>query len=222
MIGSCLQITSNNSKMSKGNIMLADKSIIDLIQKRESSRTYQEKQIAYETLQKVADYIAACNREITIKAKFSIIDILQKNQNSRKLGTYGIISGAGTFIAGVMDESETDAVTFGYYFEKIILFATALSLQTCWLGGTFKRNDFAQNMDIKENEYIAIVSPLGYSKDKKRGIESLMRNMAGSDKRKSWDQLFFEESISFMLHLFVFFLRVYKSHLNKNNAKLLP
>ena len=109
-----------------------------------------------------------------------------------KLGTYGIISGARSFIVGILDKEEKNALEFGYLFEKIVLFATDLGLQTCWLGGTFNKSDFQQSASILENEFIPIVSPVGIKKEKPRFLESAMRTVVGADKRKPWNELFFE------------------------------
>lgn len=171
-------------------------SVIELIKKRTSVRSFDEKNIGREIIQKLEEYISKTNEEAKIKVRF----ILTNNNNiaagkGEKLGTYGVISGANAFIIGVLYTNE-DALEFGYLFEKIILFATDLGLQTCWLGGTFKKSDFQQNIDLLKNEFIPIVSPIGYKKEKPRVLESMMRSFAGSDKRKPLEEIFFEENTS--------------------------
>jgi nitroreductase len=170
-------------------------SVIDLIKKRTSSRTYESKNIESETLQKLKDFIAEINKDINIKARFTVINNDINNKGSKKLGTYGVISGADTYIIGILDKDDNNAFEFGYFFEKIILCATDLGLQTCWLGGTFNKEDFAQNVDITENEFIPIVSPVGYKKGKARIVETAMRAAAGSNQRKPWNELFFDKDI---------------------------
>lgn len=170
-------------------------SVIDLIKKRTSSRTYESKNIESETFQKLKDFINEINKEINIKARFSVINNDINNKGSKKLGTYGVISGADTYIIGILDKNDNNAFEFGYFFEKIILYATDLGLQTCWLGGTFNKEDFAQNTDITENEFIPIVSPVGYKKGKARIVETAMRASAGSNQRKPWNELFFDKDI---------------------------
>jgi len=173
------------------------KSVVELIRMRTSTRSFDGENLDNATLQKTEDYLAKINEAVKIKARFS----LSSNNNAEgskveKLGTYGVISGANSYIVGVIGNKEEDALEFGYLFEKIILFATDLGLQTCWLGGTFKKSDFEQNMNLIEDEYITIVSPIGYKKQKPRVLDSTMRALAGSDKRKPWNELFFEKNIS--------------------------
>jgi len=168
---------------------------IDLIKRRTSSRTYESKDIESETLQKLKNFIADINKEINTKARFMVINNDNNNKGSKKLGTYGVISGADSFIIGILDKNDNNAFEFGYFFEKIILYATDLGLQTCWLGGTFYKEEFAQSTDITENEFIPIVSPVGYKKGKARIVETAMRAAAGSNQRKPWNELFFDKDI---------------------------
>jgi nitroreductase len=169
------------------------KSVIEIIKMRKSYRTYNGKLIENITLQKLIDYIGKTNEEVKIKVRFILVnnnDIDGRSVN--KLGTYGFMSGARSFIVGIMDKQEKDALEFGFLFEKIVLFATDLGLQTCWLGGTFNKSDFQQSASILENEFIPIVSPVGFKKEKPRFLESAMRTVVGADKRKPWNELFFE------------------------------
>lgn len=170
------------------------KSVIELIKMRTSCRSYNRRDIENIALQKLEGYIKRINEEAKIKVRFVFIN--SKDINAGKinnLGTYGVISGANSFIVGILDKDEKDALEFGYLFEKIMLFATDLGLQTCWLGGTFNKNDFKQNIGLLENEFIPIVSPVGIKKEKPRVFESAMRAVIGANKRKPWSELFFEK-----------------------------
>jgi len=173
--------------------MKFEKSVIDTIKTRVSTRTFDNQPIQSETLKKFESYLESINNTSTIKARF----ILAKGIGSgdKKLGTYGVISGAHTYIIGLIDKSEGDAATFGMLFETLVLAATDLNLQTCWLGGTFKKSDFESQLTMLENEQIAIISPLGYKKDKQRVMEQAMRGLVGANKRKPWKELFFNETL---------------------------
>ncbi|MCB2339149.1 nitroreductase family protein [Clostridium estertheticum] len=169
------------------------KSVIELIKMRTSSRSFDQKNIESLTLKRLKDYIKKSNEETKLRAR---VIVIQSNDNdsrkAKKLGTYGVISGANSFIIGIFEKEEKDALEFGYLFEKIILFATDLGLQTCWLGGTFNKGNFEENMSLVDNEFIPIVSPVGIKKEKPRVFESVMRKVIGANKRKPWSELFFE------------------------------
>jgi hypothetical protein len=172
-------------------------SIIELIETRKSCRTYEDKIIDPKSLQKLKEFISDINKHSSIKARYVITGNTDANKGSAvKLGTYGVISGADTFIVGIVDKDEKDAAEFGYQFEQIILFATDLGLQTCWLGGTFNKGTFERSIELGDKEIIPIVSPLGYGKGKRKLLESAMRSLAGSDQRKPWSEIFFTKDSS--------------------------
>lgn len=171
-------------------------SVIDIIKERKSTRTYDGRALEDKDLERLNAFINEINKEIKIKARFKIVSNLGTGkEESKKLGTYGFISGDNSYVIGIMDKGDNNALEFGYAFEKIILFATDLGIQTCWLGGTFSKENFQEISGLNENEFIPIISPLGYKKEKQRVFETAMRAIIGADKRKSWSELFFNKSM---------------------------
>ena len=73
--------------------------------------------------------------------------------------------------------------------EKIVLYATSLGLDTCWLGGTYTASCFTKALNLKDNEKLVCVSPVGFRNPNKKGIISYFMRR----KRKEWDQNFFYE-----------------------------
>jgi len=116
-----------------------------------------------------------------------------------KLGTYGMIKGASSFIIGILNKGSINdndvAVDFGYAFEGIVLKATELGLGTCWLGGTFNSKDAKKMIALKEQEQIVMVLPFGYG-DKMRAMEKISRKISKSDQRKPWEELFFNQNFN--------------------------
>jgi nitroreductase len=186
------------STYSKGDRILTmkfKKSAIELIKMRTSVRSFDNSEIKNLDLKKLEDYIEEINKQTRIKARFTLtVKDDKADKTAKKLGTYGIISGANSFIVGILDKDEKDSLEFGYLFEKIILFATDLGLGTCWLGGTFNKGNFEKNLNLEKNEFIPIVSPVGIKKENPTILDSFMRTAAGSNKRKPWNELFFEEN----------------------------
>lgn len=172
------------------------KSVTKLIKERISTRTFDGRDLKDDDFQKLSAYLDEINKEVKIQARFKIVSNLGTGkEESKKLGTYGFINGANSYIIGIMDKNHNDAFGFGYVFEKIILFATDMGIQTCWLGGTFSKENFTQIAGLNENEFIPIISPLGYKKEKLRVFETAMRATIGADKRKPWDELFFNKDM---------------------------
>ncbi|MDF2530594.1 MAG: nitroreductase [Clostridia bacterium] len=171
------------------------KPITDIIRNRHSVRTYNPEILDQELKDSLREYAADIKGPFASEIRLEIIDSLDLGEKSGgKIGTYGIIKGANTFIAGVADKSEYNMEQMGYCLEKLVLYAASLGLGTCWLGGTFKRNQFAELVGLKEDEFIPVVTPLGYPADKRTLFESFMRRAAGSDNRKGWNELFFDGS----------------------------
>jgi hypothetical protein len=100
------------------------------------------------------------------------------------VGSYGKISGAPAFIAFIGDMNAASVhEEIGYTGEGIILEATALGLNTCWVGGFFKSEIVASLIEIKNNERVLSVTPVGYASKSESFEERLMTGFGRSHKR---------------------------------------
>jgi hypothetical protein len=168
------------------------KSVVEIIRERKSTRTYDATR-SIEARKKEA--LLQCLLEYS--GESYRFEFVEKNvqEKGEKLGTYGWIKGARAFIVGIIDASHKDlkrkTIDFGYILEKIILKATDLGLGTCWMVGTYNAKHFLKRLVLEGNERIAIISPLGYSAEKRSIIEKVTRGVAKSDSRKPWEQIFF-------------------------------
>jgi len=125
--------------------------------------------------------------------RFELIDLTEAERAELKsLGTYGVIKGAGLFIAGAVTRGARSMEDFGFGMERNILFATTLGLGTCWLGGTLNRAGFARKIALEPGELMPAISPVGYAAGKRSLTDRAFRFMAKSDKRKPWQELFFD------------------------------
>lgn len=172
-----------------------DKPIADIIKSRHSVRTYNLEILGKELKNKLEEYAAEIKGPFASKLRLEVIDSLDFAEGAgNKFGTYGVIKGAKTFIAAATHKEEHNMEQLGYCLEKLMLYATSLGLGTCWLGGTFKRSQFAELVKLKEDELIPAVTPIGHPAEKRAFVDSMMRRLAGSDNRKPWSELFFEVS----------------------------
>ena len=159
---------------------------------RKSIRTYSNEPLSQELREKLEHYIESVNGPFGTKMRFVIVDT-DKVASRVKLGTYGVISGAKTFLCAVVEPEERYEENLGYAFERIILYATSLGIGTCWLGGTFNRSGFSDALSLKENEFIPVVSPVGYAKEKNTLVNQVLVMGAGAKNRKDWSELFFNK-----------------------------
>ncbi|MHA2247167.1 MAG: nitroreductase family protein, partial [Candidatus Hodarchaeales archaeon] len=127
------------------------------------------------------------------EVRFKLLEILDIDPKEKKrLGTYGFIQGAQSFIIGAATKSVYDLENFGYIMEELILFATGLGLTTCWVGGTLKRSRFAAQINATESEKVPAISPVGYPARNRSKVDKVVKWAARANKRCSWDILFFE------------------------------
>ena len=169
-------------------------SMIESINRRVSVRSYADRPIEQNKKQEIVNLLQSTNKgPFSNKVRFSLIDFSEMERNEiRSLGTYGFISGGKLFIVSAIKEGVGAMEDLGYCFEKVILEATNLGLGTCWLGGTFKRANFAKRIDVSEDEIVSAISPIGYASDRKTIREMAIRRLANSDRRKPWEELFFD------------------------------
>jgi nitroreductase len=100
------------------------------------------------------------------------------------IGSYGKIKDAPAFIAfiGNMDDPFVQEEV-GYTGEGIILEATALGLNTCWVGGFFRRETAASLVEVSNKERVLAITPVGYARESESWEEKLMTRFGRSHNR---------------------------------------
>lgn len=167
--------------------------IIETIKQRHSIRTFQEKRLSDEDYSKITSYIQTLNNPFGVKVNIYMIN-KSLDKKGEKLGTYGVIKGADTFVGVTVPNVKNNYIAAGYEFENLILYASSIGLGTVWLAATFSRKNFAAAMGIKDNELFPAISPIGYPAEKRSIKESLMRVAMKSDNRKPWAELFYNNN----------------------------
>ncbi|MFC1847691.1 nitroreductase family protein [Chloroflexota bacterium] len=168
--------------------------MIGAINKRISVRSYADQPIEPDKKQELINLLQSTSESpFGNKVRFTLIDFSEMERNEiRSLGTYGFISGAKLFIVGAINDDFRAMEDLGYCFEKVILTATNMGLGTCWMGGTFRRANFAKKTHVLDDEVVPAISPIGYARDKQTIREKVLRRFVSSDHRKPWEDLFFD------------------------------
>lgn len=109
-----------------------------------------------------------------------------------KLGTYGFIKGARSFVGGAIQKCSHVMEDFGYVFEWFILKATELGLGTCWLGATFQRTVLTKAMQLSDGEIMPAATPVGYPAQNQHLLDKTVKAHIRPRERKKWRSLFFE------------------------------
>jgi hypothetical protein len=112
------------------------------------------------------------------------------------VGSYGKVKGAPAFVAfiGNMDSASVQEEV-GYTGEGIILEATALGLNTCWVAGFFKPESVASLIEIKSNERVLAVTPVGYARRFESIEEKLMTGFGRTHRRAPISRLMSEPGL---------------------------
>lgn len=168
--------------------------IEQIIRKRYSCRTFEQKPLDKKILRAIHGTLKGAIGPFGGKVKFQLVDTGAKDfPEKQKIGTYGMVKGARYFIVSIVDKEVGNLVDLGYLFEIIILKMTEMNLGTVWLGRAFNFNTFASAVKLKENETIPAVSPVGYIAERKRVVDSIISWGIKSRERKPWENLFFYE-----------------------------
>jgi hypothetical protein len=177
-------------------------SILKVIPRRSSCRTYLPQLLEPPIKESLLTVLNAKHQSpIGGKVRFELIEMEELDSKEKKrLGTYGFIKGAQYFIVATIQPSTHALENLGYVMEKIILFATDLGLGTCWVGGYFKRSNFASKIRISPSR-VPVISPVGYPSKKHHFIGKLAKLGARSKYRKPWITLFFEGDLNTPLNI---------------------
>jgi hypothetical protein len=108
-----------------------------------------------------------------------------------KMGTYGLISGASTFIVPAVIPGLGAMEDVGYMLEKAVLEATAMGWATCWIGGVFSRSKAAEVVGLKPGELIPAVIALGKPAAGRSLADRIVTGTAKSRSRKPLEVLVF-------------------------------
>jgi len=106
------------------------------------------------------------------------------------IGSYGRIRNAPAFIAFIGNMSDPFVQEeVGYTGEGIILEATALGLNTCWVGGFFRAEIATSLAEVGDNERVLAITPVGYAREAESLQEKLMTRFARSHNRVALSKL---------------------------------
>lgn len=166
--------------------------ISGIINDRYSCRTYREDPISDVHRGAIEEFISSMEKgPFGSDTRFRYIPAGEDGEErGGRLGTYGFIKNASGFIAGTVVPEGMGLEDYGFQMERFILFAAGLGIGTCWLGGSFTRGSFSARLVPAGGEVIPAVVALGYPAERPRVRDSILRLAAGSDRRKSWQDLF--------------------------------
>ncbi len=174
--------------------MLSTQSVEEIVTKRFSCRSYERKPLETAHREDLIKYLGTLNKgPFGSEVRFDLAAASEGDAGALKgLGTYGFIRDPAGFIIGAVKSGDRGLEDYGYLMEHAALYVTSLGLGSCWLGGSFTRSSFSARINPRENETVPAVVSVGYIANKTSMVDSVIRWGAGSDHRKPWNELFFD------------------------------
>ena len=164
---------------------------IEAIKTRHSVRTYLRKAISQPHFNGIEAELKRLSADYGTG-----LTLLKNSFNGKQFGTYGIIKNADAYIVCVCQNERSALLKAGSALERAVLHCTALGIGTCWLGGTFSREEFSSAISVADGEVIPAVISVGYPGDKEGLIGGLLRMGAKSKTRMPFETLFFDRDFS--------------------------
>ncbi len=162
--------------------------VIDNVRRRVSVRTYSGQPLSDGHREALNGFITAVQNPFGAQIRFKLLNVFESKE---KISTYGFIRGAKQYIAGCVKTGGMDSEGYGYAMERIVLEATDMGLDTCWLG-LFKHGPFGEAMK-PDGEAMPAVLAVGYAAKKRSLLDRVTAAGAGARTRKPFESLFFED-----------------------------
>ena len=151
--------------------------LLTAVQKRHSVRSYRDIPLS-------DNHAAALNRLITVYNAESGLNmqlVLNEPQAFGDFrGRYGKFSNVKNYIALIGQKGSELSERCGYFGEKLVLDAQMMGLNTCWVGGTYKKIPSVMNIG-KDEKLIAVIA-VGYGENS--GVERKSKEFDAVSKVK--------------------------------------
>jgi hypothetical protein len=175
--------------------MYFSRPVLDVIKARTSWRSYAPASIEASLKQRLVSLIeekATSPFGASCKLQWMTMEGTDPAEK-KKLGTYGVITGAREFIVGITPEGDMNAVQhLGYVLERVVLHATDAGLATCWLGGTFSRTGVAELVKAGAGDSIPALIPVGYATGHRHVVDIVVRLAVKAKARLSFERVCFD------------------------------
>ena len=103
-----------------------------------------------------------------------------------------VITGEHLYVAGIVPQVPHAEEAYGISFERLVIRAWEMGIGTTWIGGTFDRAHFEEEVQVADGQFMCCATPLGYPAKKMSLREAAMRKGIGADKRLPEGEIFFD------------------------------
>ena len=131
--------------------------LLQAMKERHSVRSYTDRPIEGKIKEDLLSFIEQCNKESGLHLQL-ILD--EPDAFNGFMAHYGKFSGVKNYIAVIGKKDSNLKEKSGYYGEKIVLYAQALGLNTCWVAMTYNKGKAKEKLAQDEKLYLIIA--IGY------------------------------------------------------------
>lgn len=170
---------------------LSRQELYEAIEERISRRRYHDIPLEEEELSALRDDISPLEKELSLSRVVLSQEGFERAVKTI-IGSYGLVTGASSFAtitAGVETDEFRANVEAGILGEALILAATNRGWHTCWVGGMLEKGEIRKQLNLKDGEKVAAITPVGVARDKLTLTEKLTQKVAGSRRRKPLEEL---------------------------------
>ena len=157
-----------------------------LVTLRKSVRSFDGTPLRGEDREKLEACLAQTDAPFGPPMEFRFLDAKEHGLSSP------VVTGSSLYVAGKLKRDPLAIVAFGYAFEKFVLYAASIGVGTVWIAGTMDRPAFERAMELKADEVLPAVTPLGYAAKKRTLRDAGMRAAFRADTRLPFEKLFFD------------------------------
>lgn len=157
--------------------------------KRSSIRNFADIAISSD----VNKYITALTNSINSEAKnMRLVFVNRKDDSVYKgiIGSYGKVKNAQAYAVFVGKKNVKSTLKdIGYYGEIFILDLLSQNIGTCWISGTFNKDNVLKNITLKDDEEIYAITPIGLIAYDINEITKILDTKLSNRKRKNINQI---------------------------------
>ncbi len=171
--------------------MRFDTPIAQTVRDRRSVRTYSDAAIDDGKMRLLGEACSSVSRApFGEAARFELVERPFRKGEGVRLSDYGLVRNPRYFLVGAVTSSPTALEGYGYLMEHLVLRATELGLGTCWMG-LFNR-EFFPDFEVGPDEMFPAIVVVGVPTEKPRLGERVIRAAVRADRRRPWEELFFD------------------------------
>lgn len=131
--------------------------LLQAMRNRHSVRSYKEQPIEGKVKENLLSFVEQCSKESGLHLQ---LVLNEPNAFQGFMAHYGKFSGVKNYIVLAGKKSTNLEEKCGYYGEKIVLYAQALGLNTCWVAMTYSKGKATFRLD--KGEKLCLVIAIGY------------------------------------------------------------